>query len=105
MSRHSTSLDCMINGDMAEAQKRCAVLKTVDEGTIERFIEWAYKGYYTAADFNLETTSRPASPVPSPELDYDIYETILDAIPGPSVDAYPVDGPPPDAPPYQRTFL
>lgn len=38
----------MINGGMAEAQQGFAVLDDVDEETIQRFIEWAYKGYYTA---------------------------------------------------------
>ncbi len=64
MSRHFNPLDCMINGQMAEAQKGFAVLEEVDEGTFERFIEWAYKGYYTAANFDLEASS-PPSPVPS----------------------------------------
>lgn len=60
MSRHSPSLDRMINGQMAEAQKGFAVLEEVDEGTFERFIEWAYKGYYTAADFELKASSPPS---------------------------------------------
>ena len=54
----------MINGEMAEAQKGFATLQEVDEGTFARFIEWAYKGYYTAAGFEVET-SGSASPVPS----------------------------------------
>ena len=41
----------MINGEMAEAQRGFAILDDVDEETIRRFIEWAYKGYYTAATF------------------------------------------------------
>lgn len=41
----------MINGGMAEAQRGFAVLDGVDEETIRRYIEWAYKGYYTAAHF------------------------------------------------------
>jgi hypothetical protein len=57
-------LDRMINGQMAEAQKGFAVLEEVDEGTFARFVEWAYKGYYTAAAFEVEASS-PASPVPS----------------------------------------
>lgn len=53
----------MINGRMAEAQNGFAVLETVDEGTMERFIEWLYKGYYTPADFHRDpnVTSPPAS--------------------------------------------
>ncbi|KAI4232082.1 MAG: hypothetical protein L6R40_007515 [Gallowayella cf. fulva] len=64
VSRHSPPLDRMINGQMAEAQKGFAVLEEVDEGTFERFIEWAYKGYYTAADFELKASS-PQSPASS----------------------------------------
>lgn len=41
----------MINGGMVEAQQGFAVLDNVDEDTIQRFIEWAYKGYYTAGRF------------------------------------------------------
>ena len=36
---------------MVEAQEGFANLKDVDEATFIRFIEWAYKGYYTAAEF------------------------------------------------------
>lgn len=41
----------MMNGNMAEAQKGSASLEDVDEDTFVRFIEWAHKGYYTAAKF------------------------------------------------------
>ena len=41
----------MIHGPMAEAQKGFAILEDVDEATFIRFIEWANKGYYTAAKF------------------------------------------------------
>lgn len=57
----------MINGAMAEAQKGFAVLEEVDEGTIKRFIEWAYKGYYTAADFELEDTIHLSPVLPKQE--------------------------------------
>lgn len=40
-----------MNGHMAEAQKGFATLQDVDECTFGRFIEWAYKGFYTAAEF------------------------------------------------------
>ena len=40
-----------MNGHLAEAQKRFAILEDFDEDTFVRFIEWAHKGYYTAADF------------------------------------------------------
>lgn len=59
MARHSRPLDRMINGQMAETQKGYAVLEDVDKGTFERFIEWAYKGYYTAAESQLEYNDPP----------------------------------------------
>ena len=40
-----------MNGYMAEAQKGFATLEEVDADTFGRFVEWAYKGYYNAADF------------------------------------------------------
>ena len=49
---------------MTETQKGFAVLEEVDESTFERFVEWAYKGYYKAADFEMEVSSHP-SPVSS----------------------------------------
>ena len=51
----------MINGEMAEAQRGFAVLDDVDEETIKRFIEWAYKGYYTAVCFRKETLNSTAT--------------------------------------------
>lgn len=41
----------MINGPTEEAQKGFATLKDVDKGTFVRFIEWAHRGFYTAAEF------------------------------------------------------
>ena len=41
----------MMNGQMAEAHKGFATLEDVDGDTFVRFIEWAHKGYYTAAEF------------------------------------------------------
>ena len=43
----------MINGPMAEAQNDFATLEDVDHGTFVRFIEWAHKGYYAAADCTI----------------------------------------------------
>jgi hypothetical protein len=63
VSRQSRPLDRMINGQMAEAQKGYAVLEDIDKGTFERYMQWAYEGYYKAADFEIETTSPPASSV------------------------------------------
>ncbi|KAA6407795.1 MAG: hypothetical protein FRX48_08146 [Lasallia pustulata] len=61
-SSHSKPFDRMINGRMAEAQNGFAVLEDVDKGTFERFVEWAYKGYYTAGNYDLKA-SVPPSPV------------------------------------------
>ena len=43
----------MINGHLIEAQQGFAVLKEVDEGTFTRFAQWAYKGYYSAAEHEV----------------------------------------------------
>ena len=67
-----------MNGHMAEAQKGVATLEDVDYDTLVRFIQWAHKGYYTAARFKtVETESRytPRSQnhdedVYAPEKDY-----------------------------------
>lgn len=67
VSHHSRPLDRMINGSFAEAQKGFAVLEDVDEDTFARFIEWAYKGCYTAAKSYLETSSSPLPAEPSKE--------------------------------------
>lgn len=53
-AEHSPVLGCMMNGYMAEAQNQCATLESVDASTMERFIEWAYKGYYTPPEFTLD---------------------------------------------------
>ena len=57
MARHSKPLNTMITGEMAEAQQGVAPLKEEDEDTVARFAEWAYKGYYTAADPEIEASS------------------------------------------------
>ena len=52
---------------MAEAQKGFATLEDVDTGTFVRFIEWAHRGYYTAAGF---TTVEYRSPCASSSLSH-----------------------------------
>ena len=86
VSSHSDPLDRMINGQMAEAQKGFAVLEEVDKGTFERFIEWAYKGYYTTADFELKTSSPPSPDLSSKEL-CEMIEWIQD--PSPDIPSSP----------------
>lgn len=61
VSHYSKPLDRMINGEMVEAQQGFAFLKDTDEGTMARFAEWAYKGYYTPANFKIEDSSPPSS--------------------------------------------
>jgi len=52
-------------------------LEEVDEGTFERFIEWAYKGEYTAANFELKASS-PPSPVSSSKEECETTEWMLE---------------------------
>lgn len=73
VSQHSYPLDRMINGQMAEARKGFAVLEDVDEGTFKRFLEWAYKGYYKAADFEDDRRKSPP-PVPSNKEEAEMTE-------------------------------
>ena len=42
-------LASMISSDMLEAKQGFATLEDVDQGTMTRFIEWLYRGYYHAA--------------------------------------------------------
>ena len=67
VSLHSKPLDRMMNGSMTEAQEGFATLEDVDEGTFVRFIEWAHKGYYTAANFSTAINSPPAPIIQSVE--------------------------------------
>ena len=50
----------MINGKMSECEAGFAVSEEVDEDTLERFIEWAEKGYNTTADFRSKASSPPS---------------------------------------------
>lgn len=77
VSHHSRPLGCMINGHMAEAENGFAVLKEVDGGTFRRFIEWAYKGYYTPADIKIEINS-PPSPTPPQKEECETAEPVVD---------------------------
>lgn len=104
MSHHSIPLDRMINGEMAEAQRGYAVLNDVDQGTFERFIEWAYKGCYKAAEFQLEASSTPPiaevcetiEKVPEAPAEAPLYWALQ---PDPPVDE-PMDVPEPPADPF-----
>ena len=50
VSLHSKPLDRMINGPMSEAREGTAKLEDIDAKTFTRFIQWAYNGFYVAAD-------------------------------------------------------
>ena len=52
VSRHSKPLSAKIN-----AEKDFTIIKSVDKHTFVRFIEWAYKGYYTAAEYRIDAES------------------------------------------------
>lgn len=49
-SHHLRPSDRMINAQVEEAQQRFAILEDVDEDSFKRFVEWAYKAYYKAAN-------------------------------------------------------
>ena len=70
---------------MAEAQKGFATLEDVDGDTFVRFIEWAHKGYYTAAKFTtvVEDGSDSAGLCPEDERvdDEQVQRTDIDAVP------------------------
>ena len=59
-----------MNGSMKEAQEGFATLEDVDEGTFVRFIEWAHKGYYAAANFSTAIDS------PSPPRSQSVEEAV-----------------------------
>ena len=48
-----------MSGSTKETQEGSAPLEDVDQGAFVRFIEWAYKGYYTAANFSTAIDSPP----------------------------------------------
>lgn len=50
ITRVSKPLDRLVNGDMCEANRGEAELKNVDGATFTRFCQWAYAGYYYAAE-------------------------------------------------------
>ena len=52
MSRHSKPLSAKI-----KARNDFTIIDGVDKDTFARFIEWAYKGYYTAAEYWIDAGS------------------------------------------------
>jgi len=57
-------------------------LEEIDEGIFERFIEWAYKGKYTVANFELKASS-PPSPVSSSKEECETTEWMLESLANP----------------------
>ena len=47
----------MINGHMAEAKESVATIEDVEEGTFDRFAQWAYSGYYHPGDIRTASNS------------------------------------------------
>ena len=54
VSRLSKPLDCLINGNMIEKRQGWAKLEDISASNFERFVEWTYKGYYTAPPYSLD---------------------------------------------------
>ncbi|MDI1492548.1 MAG: hypothetical protein OHK93_003762 [Ramalina farinacea] len=54
VSKHSKPLDRLMNADMKEKEERTATLADVEPATFARFLEWAYKGYYTPAPHTMD---------------------------------------------------
>ena len=52
VSRHSKKLSAKI-----KAKNEFTIIDSVDQDTFVRFIEWAYKGYYTAAEYWIDAES------------------------------------------------
>ena len=55
IARVSKPLDRLVNGSMREAQCGEAVLENVDGATFARFCQWAYAGYYPAAEHSVRS--------------------------------------------------
>ena len=64
VSKHSKPLERMIKGQMVETQQGFAVLKEVDENTFTRFAQWAYEGYYSAAEYEDRPNDNHEEPTP-----------------------------------------
>ena len=78
VSRHSKPLSAKIN-----AKKDFTIIDSVDKETFVRFIEWAYKGYYTAAEYRIDAES------PSLSKFEDSDTCTLEAEPFPSAEEAP----------------
>ncbi|CAF9940416.1 MAG: hypothetical protein ALECFALPRED_008662 [Alectoria fallacina] len=88
VSRQFKLLDGLINGPMGEAHEGVATMKDVDHGTFVRFIEWAHRGYYTAAEF---TTAESESPRTSTSQDH------MEVVAAPHEESSDIPAPAPEA--------
>ena len=78
VSRHSAPLGRMINGSTAVAQRDCAVIRGVDEGTFERYVEWSYKEHYTVPGvIPVATDSTQGSPPPNQSATNEDYTEVF----------------------------
>ena len=74
---HSAPLYTMITtSGMRESQEKVATLDGVSRKTFERFLEWVYKGFYTAAEPIEEAAPELPAP-PDPEVEVFLRPTAL----------------------------
>ena len=54
ISRHSKSLDSLMNGGWEETGEGAAELKGVSAANFDRFLEWAHRGFYTPPQYSMD---------------------------------------------------
>ena len=96
-----------MNGQMSEARNGEADLKDIDEGTFVRFIEWAHRGYYTAAEFTrVEMEEQPHESEIQDHVEIEappqeVLQSSWDQTPAPAEEDALASSPPPDIEPDQ----
>lgn len=110
VSHHSTVLQKLVSGDMAEATNGTATLIDLDPGTFARFSQWGYTGDYSAAEPDILLDSsvigkdRPAAAARSDDLKYDDVPMVappeVPRAPEPEPDRWPPGEDPPA--PFRR---
>lgn len=63
ITKVSKPLDRLVNGDMREGNSGEAELTNVDGATFRRFCQWAYVGYYPAAEPSVHPGREAVTPV------------------------------------------
>ena len=100
VSRHSKPLSAKIN-----AKKDFTIIDSVDKDTFVRFIEWAYKGYYTAAEYRIDAESPSLSKFEDSDTCTPEAETFPSAVEAPiaaPVASEPEPEPAPEAPVFEE---